>query len=249
VFLLAVFGMIGTAATEPVFPAIMKYLLDQGFKAENQKLMWVIPLGVVGLFVFRAIFSFVTSYLMTWIAHRIVTDLRHQMFSKLLYLKTQTYHDLSPAKLGSRLLFEVGNVSEAVTNVLVTAIRESLTAIALLLYLFFLDWQLTLIALAVGPAIGWLIWGFGRRMRLASRLSIEAFRVMAHTIEETINAWNEIKSETGFCEKYLYVDWDFAKFLNNNPLFLQLMSIYNVASPMLSLCLPIFVLIVPFFVM
>jgi len=67
-------------------------------------------------------------------------------------------------------------------------------------------------------------------------------------IEEAVSAWNEIKSETGFCEKYLYIDWDFARFLNNNPSFLQLMSIYNVASPLLSLCLPIFVLIVPFFV-
>jgi hypothetical protein len=67
-------------------------------------------------------------------------------------------------------------------------------------------------------------------------------------IEETVSSWNEIKSETGFCEKYLYIDWDFAKFLNNNPVFLQLMSVYNVASPLLSLCLPIFVLIVPFFV-
>jgi hypothetical protein len=67
-------------------------------------------------------------------------------------------------------------------------------------------------------------------------------------IEETLGVWNEIKSETGFCEKYLYVDWDFAKFMNNNKLFLQLMSIYNIASPILSLCLPIFVLIVPFFV-
>lgn len=67
-------------------------------------------------------------------------------------------------------------------------------------------------------------------------------------IEETINSFNEIKTETGFCEKYLYVDWDFAKFMNNNLVFLQLMSIYNIASPLLSLCLPIFVLIVPFFI-
>jgi len=67
-------------------------------------------------------------------------------------------------------------------------------------------------------------------------------------IEETVNAWNEIKCESGFCEKYLYIDWDFAKFMNNNKIFLQLMSIYNIASPILSLCLPIFVLIVPFFV-
>jgi MutS domain V len=62
------------------------------------------------------------------------------------------------------------------------------------------------------------------------------------------NAWNEIKGETGFCEKYLYVDWDFAKFLNNNALFLQIMSVYNLASPVLSLFLPIFLLIVPFFI-
>ena len=67
-------------------------------------------------------------------------------------------------------------------------------------------------------------------------------------IEETITAWNEIKNETGFCEKYLYIDWDFAKFINNNKSFLQIMSIYNIASPLLSLCLPILVLIVPFFV-
>ncbi len=67
-------------------------------------------------------------------------------------------------------------------------------------------------------------------------------------INDVVSLWKEIKSESGFCEKYLYIDWEFAKKLNNNPSFLQLMSIYNIASPILSLCLPIFVLIVPFFV-
>jgi hypothetical protein len=67
-------------------------------------------------------------------------------------------------------------------------------------------------------------------------------------IEDTVSAWNEIKSETGFCEKYLYIDWDFAKFMNNNAKFLQILSCYNIASPILSLSLPIFVLIVPFFI-
>jgi hypothetical protein len=67
-------------------------------------------------------------------------------------------------------------------------------------------------------------------------------------IEETITAWEEIKGETGFHSKYLYVDWAFGEFINNNPKFLQLMSVYNIASPILSLCLPIFVLIIPFFI-
>jgi len=67
-------------------------------------------------------------------------------------------------------------------------------------------------------------------------------------IEETIKAWEEIKGDAGFLSKYLYVDWAFGQFINNNPQFLQLMSIYNIASPLLSLCLPIIVLIVPFFI-
>jgi hypothetical protein len=67
-------------------------------------------------------------------------------------------------------------------------------------------------------------------------------------IEDTVKAWEEIKGESGFHSKYLYFDWAFGEFINNNPKFLQLMSIYNIASPILSLCLPIFILIVPFFI-
>ena len=67
-------------------------------------------------------------------------------------------------------------------------------------------------------------------------------------IEEIIVNWKEIKADTGFRNKYLYIDWDFAKFLNNNASFLQVMSLYNIGSPILSLCMPILVLIIPFFI-
>jgi hypothetical protein len=67
-------------------------------------------------------------------------------------------------------------------------------------------------------------------------------------INDFVSLWEEIKEDTGFCEKYLYIDWLFAKNLNNNSQFLQIMSLYNIASPILSLCLPIFVLIIPFFI-
>jgi len=69
-----------------------------------------------------------------------------------------------------------------------------------------------------------------------------------YELNDIVNLLAEIKGETGFREKYLYVDWTFAKELNNNSSFLQLMSVYNIISPILSLCLPIFILIVPFFV-
>lgn len=193
VFALAVLGMVGTAATEPVFPAIMKYLLDQGFKAQDQRLIWAIPLGIVVLFAVRGVLSFCTSYLMTWISTRLIIDLRRQLFAKILQLPTQTFHEQSAGKLISRLVYDTDNVNQAATNVLVTAVRETLTATALLCYLLYLDWKLTLITLAIGPLIAFIIKGFSRRIRAASRSSFEAIRAMSHTIEETTDAHKVIK--------------------------------------------------------
>jgi len=77
--------------------------------------------------------------------------------------------------------------------VLVTAIRETLTAIALLSYLLYLDWKLTLVTLTVGPVIAVLIQSFGKRIRKASKASLESLRAVAHTVEETTAANKVIK--------------------------------------------------------
>jgi hypothetical protein len=66
--------------------------------------------------------------------------------------------------------------------------------------------------------------------------------------ESIINLWNEIKEDTGFKEKYYFIDWPMWEFLNKSETFLQCMSIYNMASPVISLLLPIIILIIPFFI-
>jgi subfamily B ATP-binding cassette protein MsbA len=192
-FALAVIGMVGTAATEPVFPAIMKYLLDQGFQTSDARLVWLIPAGIVLLFLVRALFSFVTSYLMLWVSTRLVTDLHREIFSKTLRLPTHVFSDESSSKFISRMLVDVSRINDAVTNVLVTVIRESLTAIALLAYLLYLDWKLTLISFLIGPAIAWIVRAFGQRMRQASRKTLEAIRHMSHVVEETVSAQKVVK--------------------------------------------------------
>ena len=197
VFALAVLGMIGIAATEPIFPAIMKYLIDKGFQTPDQRLVWAIPLGIVLLFTLRGVLSFCTNYLMTWISTRLVIDLRRQLFAKILKLPTQAFHEQSGGKLISRVIYDTDNVNQAATNVLVTFIRESLTAISLLAYLLYLDWKLTLIILCIGPLIALILKGMSRRIRAASRASFESIRAMAHTIEETANSHKVIKIFAG----------------------------------------------------
>lgn len=192
-FALAVVGMVGTAATEPVFPAIMKYLLDKGFKTEDPRMVWLIPAGIVTLFLIRSIFVYCTGYLMMWISSRLVTDLRRDMFAKLLVLPTHHYDEHSAGQLISRLVYDVNNVTDAATSALISVVRESLTALALIGYLLYLDWKLTLITLAIGPVIAFTVRSFSKRMRAASQKSLTAMRLISHTIEETISAERVVK--------------------------------------------------------
>ena len=63
-----------------------------------------------------------------------------------------------------------------------------------------------------------------------------------------LELWNEMKNDTGFKDKYHYVDWSYWEYLNKSETFLQIMSMYSLASPFLSMIVPLIILIVPFFV-
>lgn len=67
--------------------------------------------------------------------------------------------------------------------------------------------------------------------------------------KKILNIYSEIKHDNGFLQKYLYVDYDFFKHLNNNELFLQILSMYNILSPIISFIMPIFLVILPFIVL
>ena len=69
-----------------------------------------------------------------------------------------------------------------------------------------------------------------------------------YLIDSTISNYKEISEDKGFCNKYMYIDWEYIKSFNKNPYFLQIMSVYNIASPLISLCLPIVIMVLPFFI-
>lgn len=193
VFALAVLGMAATALTEPAFPAILKYLLDNGFHTVEKQMVWIIPLGIVALFLVRSVFAFCTGYLMMWISSTLVTELRRELFAKLIVLPASHYEENSAGALISRLVYDVSNVTDAATSALISTVRETLTAMALLGYLLYLDWKLTLITLSVAPVIAFTVSKFGKRMRAASHQSLNAMRLISHTIEETVSAQKVIK--------------------------------------------------------
>ncbi|MGE5385239.1 MAG: lipid A export permease/ATP-binding protein MsbA [Betaproteobacteria bacterium] len=193
IFAVGIIGMVLTAATEPMFPALMKYLLDNGFAAKDRTDAILIPLGMVGIFVFRGIATYITGYAMAWVAARVVMDLRCAMFHRLLTLPTRFYDDQSTGALISKVAYDVTNVTQAATGVLTTVVRDTLTVIGLFGFLLYLDWKLTLIALTVGPFIFGTIRVFGKRLRAASRKGYSALGLITHILEEAVGAHKVVK--------------------------------------------------------
>jgi hypothetical protein len=82
-----------------------------------------------------------------------------------------------------------------------------------------------------------------------SQTLLKTYKPLAITNTSLIlEVWKEVKEETGFKDKYHYVDWQMLEHLNYSDSFLQILSVYTMASPILSLLTPLIILIIPFFI-
>ncbi|MCJ7839255.1 MAG: ABC transporter ATP-binding protein, partial [Burkholderiales bacterium] len=192
-FALSILAMALVAATEPLFPALMKPLLDGSFVSKDPTTIRYIPFALVGLFVLRGVFGFASDYALSWVANRVVFDLRAEMFGRLVNLPTRYYDDASAGALISKLSYDVTGVTAAATTVLTVMVRDSLTVLGLLSWMFYLDWKLSLITLVVGPIIAAVIQAFSGRLRQVSRDAQRAMGDITHVLDEAIGCHKVVK--------------------------------------------------------
>ena len=194
VFGLAVLGMVLAAATEPLFPALIKPLLDAGFGNQGPSVPPIVFAGaIVGIFFVRGILTFTSSYLMNWVSSRVVLDLRTAMFDRLLRLPARFYADNSSGALLSKVAYDVTNVSGAATFVLTVLVRDSIAVIGLLAWLFYLNWKLTLITLLIAPPIGFTVRTIAGRLRKMARGAQRSTGDLVHVLQETIECHKVVK--------------------------------------------------------
>jgi len=186
-------GMIMTALTEPMFPAVMRVLLDKGFGGKPSFSLWLVPVAIVGIFVLRGISTYTTTYMMTWVSSRLLNTLRRQMFSRILDVPLGFYAHHSVGRVINSMMFEVQQIVDMVTKVFTSMIRDSLTVIVLLSFLFWLNWRLTLVALVLLPLIAVVVRATGKRVRRLTREYQTVNAEMTQVMEETTRANQVIK--------------------------------------------------------
>ena len=192
-FALSILTMVLVAATEPLLPALMKPLLDGSFVNKDPTTIRLIPFALVGLFLIRGVFGFVSDYALNWVSNRVVLDLRGEMFRRLVGLPTRFYDDASSGVLISKLAYDVTGVTAAATTVLTVMVRDTLTIAGLLAWMFYLDWKLSLITLVIGPIIALVIQSFSSRLREVSRNAQYAMGDITHVLDEAIECHKVVK--------------------------------------------------------
>jgi subfamily B ATP-binding cassette protein MsbA len=193
VFLFSLLGTIAFAATEPAMPALMKPLLDETFVARNADTLVRLPLLLMLLFLVRGIASFTSGYGMTWVATRVVMDLRREMFDKLQTLPIHYFDNHSSGNIISKHTFNVSRVMAAATEVIVTLVKDSLTILGLLAYALYINWQLSLIVFAIAPPTALIIRYFSMRMRRLSRSMQESVGDITRVLQEAINGNRDVR--------------------------------------------------------
>jgi subfamily B ATP-binding cassette protein MsbA len=171
----AIFAMLISAATEPLMAKMTGMLLDQGFYQRDARFALWVPVAFVGIFIVRGLAGFASTYLLNRISQGVLVELRGQMFEKLLTWPQKSFEDTPSGIVVSKFVNEASNALNAAAEVTTTAVRDSLTVIALLAMLLYYNWKLTLVTLVVVPLISLALRAFSKRLR---RLSLEAQAMM-----------------------------------------------------------------------
>jgi subfamily B ATP-binding cassette protein MsbA len=180
------------AATEPAIPYLLKRLVDDGFGAKELTL-WTVPAVLLGLFAIRGLSGFVAQIALTKIANNGIYLLRKAMFERLQTVEMSLFSKQSNSTLANTVVYEVQQGSNQLVYALLGLTKDSLTLLAMLVYLFYENWKLTLIVLVLFPAVAVVMKVLSKRLYHLTKASQTATDHLAYVVEENVLAHRTIR--------------------------------------------------------
>lgn len=189
---LAIGATIVASATEPFVPALLKPLLDRGFQRDSFNL-WLVPLTLMLLFIIRGLSGFLAQLALAKVTNDGLLELRKAMFGKLLSARLTLFADQNASTIANTVVYEVFNGSSSLINAIMRLARDVLTLLALIGYLVYLNWKLTLIVGFLFPAVAFVIQVLSKRLYRLTKESQTATDSLAYVVEENVMAHRDIR--------------------------------------------------------
>ncbi|HZD11399.1 MAG TPA: ABC transporter ATP-binding protein [Candidatus Binatia bacterium] len=192
----SVIALLFSVALGLILPLVIRNLVDVVLIDKNLQQLNRLALGLFGVFVVQAVFSFGHRLSLAFVGERAIADMRIEVFSHLQTLSLKFYADRRTGEIVSRLTNDVSLLQDAITNNLVALLRQVLTLIGAAVLLFYLNWRLTLVILTGIPLITLVMVTLGRRIRAASTRVQDRLAEAASILEESTGGVRIVKCFT-----------------------------------------------------
>ncbi len=194
---LAVLFMVLTALTEASFAALIEMIVNDGFvNAQEWHLRWL-ALIVLGVIVLRAVLGYLANYAMARLGRYVVHEIRRDIFARLITLPTTYFAKNSSSKNVSKLIYDVEATATATTDTLTILFKDTVVTTALIVWLVYLDWRLTLIFMFSIPLIYLITRYSNSRFRRTSKEIQDSMGGIADTVKEASIGHKVIKVYSG----------------------------------------------------
>lgn len=206
---MAVVCIIMAAAANLYVPWIIKDLIDKVLAQKDMMTLNLLGIGIIVVFFFRGIFYYGQTYLVSYVAERVIIDIREVLYKKFQEFQLAYYEKQQTGTIMSYITNDVAALQAALVNSLIDMVTELSIFIGSVCMMFYLDWKLALVTIIVVPLIGKAMKIFGRKLKDNGAIVQERTADITSLLQETISAVRVIKS-------FVREDYEIERFQKQN---------------------------------
>jgi ATP-binding cassette subfamily B multidrug efflux pump len=150
---LSIFLSILLAVISPLRPFLIQYTVNTFIKDRNTYWLILITVIQIGILLIETGMRFYFAFLTSWLGQTVVKDLRVKVYKKILGFNLSQFDKTPIGTLTTRTINDIESINDIFSDGLIPIISDLLSIISILLFMFFVDWRLTLISLAPFPVL------------------------------------------------------------------------------------------------
>lgn len=234
IIFLSICSLLVFAASNTGFLALLKKITDEGLVEKNQEAIVFLPVALILLSLVRALSGFSSSYSLKWVSRKVVEDLRFDVFKNILTLPISFFDSHPAGNIVSKLTYETEQLAYVVVKVALDSLKDFLTLLGVIGYMFYLDWILTLMTISMIPIIAFYLKKISPKLRSTGKEIQETMGHMTQVSEEVIASQKivrifnaglyELKRFSFFSERNRKMHTRLAKLSSGNSSFVEVIS-------------------------
>ena len=152
-FYISIFLSIALAILSPLRPYLIQYTVNHFIKDRNTYWLILITIIQIGMLLLETGLRFYFAFLTSWLGQTVVKDLRVTVYKKILNYNLAQFDKTPIGTLTTRTINDIESVNDIFSDGLIPIISDLLSIVSILLFMFFVDWRLSLISLAPFPIL------------------------------------------------------------------------------------------------